>query len=64
MYYVKHKTTNIIDIPRGQALYSTTNPSKALWTCDSNSLCDHSEPNVMQCEAQWPTGWTVKNKWR
>jgi len=53
-----------MDIPRGQALYSTTNPSKALWTCDSNSLCDHSEPNVMQCEAQWPTGWTVKNKWR
>jgi len=38
MLYVKHKTTNIMNIPRGQALYSTINNSEALWTLNSNAL--------------------------
>ena len=36
MYYVKHKTTNITNIPRGQAPYSAIDHSNALWTCNSS----------------------------
>ena len=38
MYYFKHKTTAIMDMPRGQAPYSTINDSEALWTLNSNAL--------------------------
>ena len=42
MYYVKHKTTNITNIPRGQAPYSTINDSEALWTCNSSEAIDQN----------------------
>ena len=46
MYYFKHKTTAIMDMPRGQAPYSTINDSEALWTLNSNEAID-------QNGAQW-----------
>ena len=55
MYYVKHKTTNITNIPRGQALYSTIDYSNALWTCNSSELlirmkpCEHSGEVFRTC---------------
>ena len=46
MYCVKHKTTNITNIPRGQVLCSTINDSKALWTCNSSEAIDQNGLNV------------------
>ena len=40
--YVKHKTTNITNIPRGQALYSTIDYSNALWTSNSSEAIDQN----------------------
>ena len=42
MLYVKHKTTNITNIPRGQALYSAIDHSNALWTCNSSEAINQN----------------------
>ena len=42
MYYFKHKTTAISNIPRGQALCSTINDSEALWTCNSSEAINQN----------------------
>ena len=46
MLYVKHKTTNITNIPRGQALYSTIDYSNALWTSNSSEAINQNVINV------------------
>lgn len=64
MYYFKHKTTAISNMPRGQALCSTINNSEALCDLSSCELSIRMWSTWCSVEHSGLQGGLLQNKWR